>query len=107
MWVSREAAKPRRETVNTHPDFAFFAPSRASVRHGLSGDNSSSGRGFQQNPKKGPYRAGTAAIPFSTRRAISCLTLRIFSIWSRSARFGPAFPTISSLGTPFAFMTRR
>lgn len=25
------------------------------------------------------YRAGTAAMPFSTRRAISCLTLRIFS----------------------------
>ena len=24
------AAKSRRETVNTHPDFAFFAPSRAS-----------------------------------------------------------------------------
>jgi len=30
MWVSREAAKSRRETVNTDPDFAFFAPSRES-----------------------------------------------------------------------------
>ncbi len=78
MRISREAAKPRRETINTHPDFAFFAPSRASgdmdyleIIRPLGGDfnKAKKSKNFRAGPCPGPeYRqvyspAGTTLMP--------------------------------------------